>query len=189
MVSRFGSIAPGVDTRSPRYDVRSTLSIADRPSEILWERVYRWGFCSGFSSCVLVWGTVSTHSASTSISTETFSGNYETRSLPGRAEQWGLVFSRRVRRLRTWSRTTATCLGSWYITVNCVGNVISFCVRGTWSRLVRVILCSLVNYVGHVISLCVLWDVVPSNESYIVFSRKLRRSRNITLCTLGRGPV
>jgi hypothetical protein len=59
--------------------------------------------------------------------------------------------------------------------LNYVGNVISFCVRGTWSRLMRLILCSLVNYVGIVISFLCTWDVLPFNESHIVFSRKLRR--------------
>ena len=69
----------------------------------------------------------------------------------------------------------ATCLGSWYITVICVGNVKSFGVFGTWFRLMRVILCSLVNYVHKVKTFLCTWDVVPFNESHIVFSLKLRR--------------
>jgi hypothetical protein len=83
----------------------------------------------------------------------------------------------------------ATCLGSWYINVNCDGNVKSFGVLGTWFRLMRVIFCSLVNYVDNVKSFLCTWDVVPFNESNIVFPRKLRRQSKMIFVYLGRGPV
>ena len=88
--------------------------------------------------------------------------------------------------LGTWSRLMRVILCSL---VNYVGNVISFCVFGTWSRLMRVILCSLVNYVGNVKSFLCTWDVVSFNENHTVFSRKLRRQRKIIFVYLGRGPV